>query len=72
MKIQIKKEYIRTVRKLLKSKLNEGNIISASNLRTVSIVRYGAGIIICTKAELVELDRYVGRLYLQRCELGEG
>ena len=36
---QLKKEYIRRVRNMLKSKLNGGNIISAINSRTVSIVR---------------------------------
>ena len=45
MKDQIKEEYIRRVRNILKSKLNGGNIISAINSRAVSIVRYGAGII---------------------------
>ena len=84
MKGQIKKEYIRRVRNILKSKLIGGNIISAINLRAVSIVRYGAGIISWTKIELEELDRKtrklmtmygrqhpkadVDRLYLQRCE----
>ena len=56
MKDQIKKEYIRRVRNILKSKLNGGNIISAINSRAVSIVRYGAGIINWTKMELEELD----------------
>ena len=41
MKEQLKKEYIRRVRNILKSKLNGGNIISAINSRVVSIVRYG-------------------------------
>ena len=84
MKDQIKKEYIRRVRNILKSKLNGGNIILAINSRAVSIVRYGAGIISWTKMELEELDRRtrklmtmygahhpkanVDRLYLQRCE----
>ena len=57
MKDQIKKEYIRRVRNILKSKLNGGNIISAINSRAVSIVRYGAGIISWTKMELEEPDR---------------
>ena len=57
MKEQLKKEYIRRVRNVLKSKLNGGNIISAINSRAVSIVRYGAGIIKWTKNELEEFDR---------------
>ena len=43
MKNQIKKEHIRRVRNMLKSKLNGGNIISAISSRAVTIVRYGAG-----------------------------
>ena len=84
MKKQLKKEYIRRVRNVLKSKLNRGNIISAINSRAVSIVRYGVGIIKWTKNELEELDREtrklmtmygaqhskadVDRLYLKRCD----
>ena len=45
MKEKLKKEYIRRVRSILKSKLNGGNIIQAINARAVSIIRYGAGII---------------------------
>ena len=56
MKGQIKEEYIRKVRNILKSKLNDGNTISAINSRPVSIVRYGPGIIILTKTELKELN----------------
>ena len=57
MKCQTKKEYIRRVRNILKSKLNGGNIISAINSRAVSIVRYGAGIISWTTMKLEELDQ---------------
>ena len=62
MKDQIKKEYIRRVRNILKSKLNGGNIILAFNSRAVSIVRYGAGITSWTKMELEELDRRTRKL----------
>ena len=88
MKEQLKKEYIRRVRNVLKSKLNGGNIISAINSKVVSIVRYGAGIIKWTKNELEELDRKtrklmtmygaqhpkadVDRMYLKRCDGGRG
>ena len=55
-KEQLKKEYFRRVRNVLKSKLNWGNITSAINSRAVSTVRYGAGIIKWTKNKLEELD----------------
>ena len=51
MKEQLRNEYFRRIRKILKSKLNAGNTIKAINLRAVSIVRYGAGIIDWTKEE---------------------
>ena len=88
MKDQIKKQYIRRVRNILKSKLNGGNIILAFNSRAVSIIRYGAGIISWTKMELQELDRITRKLMtmygahnpkadvdrpcLQRCEGEKG
>ena len=45
MKDQIKKEYIRRDQNILKSKLNEWNIILTINSRAVSIARYGAVIL---------------------------
>ena len=57
---QIKKklgEYNKRVRQILKSKLNGGNIIKAINSWAVSAVRYTAGIIDWTQAELENLDR---------------
>ena len=88
MKGPIKKEYIRRVRNILRSKVNGGNIISAVNSRAVSIIRYEVGILSWTKMELEELDWKTGkliamywvqhpkadvdRLYLQRCEGGRG
>ena len=62
MKDQIKRQYIRRVRNILKSKLNGGNIIFAINSRAVFIVRYGAGIISWTKMDLEELDRRTRKL----------
>ena len=52
MKEEIQKEYFRRLKTILKSKLNGGYTIKAINTRAVSIVRYGAGIIDRTKAEL--------------------
>ena len=62
MKNNIKKEYVRRIRKILSSKLNGGNIISSINSRAVSIIRYGTGVLDWTKAELAELDRKTRKL----------
>ena len=88
MKDQIRKEYVRRIRKILKSKLNVGNIISAINSRAFAVARYGGGIIRWTKRELEELDRKtrklltmygahhptadVDRLYMKKADGGRG
>jgi hypothetical protein len=76
------------MKKILKSKLNAGNIIKAINSQAVSIIRYGAWLIEWTKEELKEMDRKtrkiltiykcfhprddVDRLYWKRVEGGRG
>ena len=88
MKDQIRKEYVKRIRKILKSKLNRGNIISAINSSAIAVVRYGGGIIKWTKMELEELDwktrklltmygahhpkADVDRLYMKRADGGRG
>ena len=88
MKEKLKREYIRRVRSILKSKLNGGNIIQAINARAVSIIRYGAGIINWRVDELKAVDRKtrklltiyralhpqadVDRLYCKRADGGRG
>lgn len=68
MKDMISKEYFRRTRKILKSSLNAGNIIKAINARAVSIIRYGAGIVFWTRAELEEMDRKTRKLLtIYRC-----
>ena len=62
MKQPISKEYLRRIRKILKSKLNGGNIVSAIHSRAVLLVRYGAGIIRWSKDELRTLDRKTRKL----------
>lgn len=88
MKTLITKEYIRRLKKILKSKLNGRNTISAINSRAVSVIRYSAGIVSWNINELKQLDRKtrkiltmynsfhkkgdVDRLYLDRAEGGRG
>ena len=88
MKENVTEEYYRRLRKILKSKLNGGNVINAINTRAVAIKRYGAGIIKWTKEEFRNIDRKtrklmnmhralhaqadVDRLYIKRAEGGRG
>ena len=41
----VRKEYFKRLTKLLKSRLNSGNLFSAINTWAVSVFRYGAGIL---------------------------
>ena len=84
----VKKEYLRRVRKVLESKLNGGNLIKAINTWAVSLLRYSAAFIDWNMAELEKLDRRtrklmtmhgalhpksdVDRLYIPRKEGGRG
>ena len=88
MKNILRQEYFRRVKKMLRSKLNAGNIIQAINSRAVSLIQYGAGIIDWRKDELKDIDRKtrklftmhrsmhpqwdVDRLYWKRTEGGRG
>ena len=88
MKEKVKSQYIRRVKKLLRSQLNEGNVIAGMNTWTVGIIRYGAGVLDWAKEELKSIDiktrklmtingslhprGNVGRLYLARKEGGRG
>ena len=58
----VKKEYIRRVKKCLKSKLNGGNMVKAINTWAVSLMRYSAEIVEWTKADLDVTDRKTRKL----------
>ena len=68
MKLSISREYLRRIKKILKSKLNGGNDVSAIYRRAVSLIRYGAGIINWSTEELRTLDRKTRKL-LTICKL---
>ena len=88
MKEKIKKEYLRRVKLVSKSMLYGGNLIKAINAWAVSVVRYSAGVIEWSKAELKAMDiktrkiltmhgafhekSSTYRLYLKRKEGGRG
>ena len=88
MKLNVSKDYIRGLRKVLKSKLNGGNLVRGVNTWAVSLLRYSAAFVSWRKSELHAVDRKssklftiygalhpkseVGRLYIPRIEGGRG
>ena len=88
MKLNVSKEYIRRLRKVLKSKLNGGNLVCRVNAWAVSLLRYSAAFVSWKKSELQAINRKarklstiygalhpksdVDRLYIPRKEGGRG
>ena len=60
MKLNVSKEYIRRLRKVLKSKLNGGNLVRRVNTWAVSLLRYSAAFANWRKSELQAIDRKTG------------
>ena len=60
MKLNVSKEYIRRIRKILKSKLNGGNLVHGVNTWAVSLLRYSAASVSWRKSELQAVDRKLG------------
>ena len=54
-------EYVRRVRKLCRSKLNGGNMISGINTWAVSVLRYSAGIVDWKMEELLAWIEELGK-----------
>ena len=57
MKFNVLKEYIRRLRKVLKSKLNGGNLVHQVNTWSVTLLRYSAAFASWRKSELDAIDR---------------
>ena len=57
------KEYIRRLRKVLKSKLNGGNLVHGVNTWAVSLLRYSAAFVSWRKSELGAIDRKTRKLF---------
>ena len=57
MKEKVRAEYERRVKKVLKSKLNGGNMISAINTWAVPLIRYSAPFLEWRRDEIKEMDR---------------
>ena len=64
MKLNVLKEYIRRLRKVLKSKLNGGNLVRGVNPSTVSLVRYSTAFVSWRKSELQATYRKTRKLFM--------
>ena len=63
MKLNVSKKYIRRLRKVLKSKLNGGNLVRGVNSWAVSLVRYSAAFVSWRKSKLQVIDRKTRKLF---------
>ena len=63
MKLNVLKEYIRRLRKNLKSKLNVRNLVHGVNTWAVSLIRYSAAFVSWRKSELQAIDRKTRKLF---------
>ena len=66
MKLKVSKEYFRRFGKVLKSKLNGGNIVEGVNTWAVSLSRYSAGFISWRICELQAKHRKIRKLFTMR------
>ena len=63
MKLNVLMEYIRRLRKVLKSKLNGGNLVCGVNAWVVSLLRYSAAFVSWRKSELQAIDPKTRKLF---------
>ena len=63
MKLIVSKEYIRRLRKVLKSKFNGGNLVRGVNTWAVSLLRYSAAFVSWRKSELQGIYRKTMKLF---------
>ena len=63
MKLNVSKEYIRRLRKVLKSKLNSGNLVRRFGTWAVFLLRYSAAFLSWRKSELQAIDRKTRKLF---------
>ena len=64
VKDRLSKEYVRRVKKVVRSKLNGGNMVRVINSWAVSLLRYSGGVVRWTKVELMNLDRKTRKLLI--------
>ena len=63
IKLNVSKEYIRRLRKVLKSKMNGGNLVRGVNTLVVSLLRYSPAFVSWRKSELHAIDRETKKLF---------
>ena len=63
MKLNVLKEYVRNLRKVLKPKLNGGNLVCRVNTWAVSLLRYSAAYVSWRKSELQAINRKTRKLF---------
>ena len=63
MKLNLSKQYIKRIIKVLKSKLNGGNLVHGVNAWAVSLLRYSAAFVSWRKSELEAIDRKTRKLF---------
>ena len=63
MKLNVSKEYTRRSRKVMKSKLNGGNLVCGVNTWAVSLLRYSAAFVSWRKSELQAIDGKTRKLF---------
>ena len=63
MKWNVLKEYIRRLRKVLKSRLNGRNLVCGVNTWSVSLLRYSVVFVSWRKSELHTIDRKTRKLF---------
>ena len=72
MKLKVSKEYFRRLKKVLKSKLNNGNLVQGVNIwAVVSLLRYAAAFISWKKCELEDCTQSLmltNCIYLEKME----
>ena len=63
MKLNVSREYIRRIKKVLKSKLNSENLVCGVNTWSVSLLRYSAAFVSWRKHEQQAIDRKTRKLF---------
>ena len=63
MKLKVSKEYFRRLEKVLKLKLNGGNLVQGVNTWAVSLLKHSVAFISWRKCELLVIDRKTKKLF---------